>query len=192
MKSLFMLMPVGLLFAPCMNASGQEDGTAPEVTLDPKVGNSMPSHVVDFVAGARQSGCGCPSVMMSNGHTRGVEIWSRSAGDVAFRLAGVLERKLPDDKKARAFLILFGTSGKDGLKAQADKHGLEKFHVAVPRRSTKRISQIVDRSNDSSLIIFLIDRKQIKLIRRFKPGEVNKEEMRAIVEETEAFLVGQE
>ena len=37
-----------------------------------------------------------------------------------------------------------------------------------------------------------MDRKQIKLIRRFKPGEVSKEEMRAIVEETEEFLIGQE
>src|SRR6476661_6873297 len=38
-----------------------------------KIGQKMPFHVVDFFAGARTTGGGCPSVMNSNGKAKGVE-----------------------------------------------------------------------------------------------------------------------
>ena len=57
--------------------------------------------------------------------------------------------------------------------------------LAVPRRSTTKLFRMVDRSNNSSLMVFALDRKQIKSVRSFKSGELTEERIQAIVKEAE-------
>ena len=64
MNSRFLLLSV--LGVSCfLQAASSQDKKTPEV-YGFKVGQKMPFHVVDFFAGARTKGGGCPSVMISN------------------------------------------------------------------------------------------------------------------------------
>ncbi len=157
-----------------------------------QVGDTMPFHVVDFVAGAKDSGCGCPSVMISNSRTRGVEIWSRSAGKEAFDLAAAVEKTLTKDSKQRMFLILFDDPDKESVAAQAKANLLSKCYVAVPRTSTSRKFKLADGANGSDLIVFFMDRKQIKARHSFKPGDLNKKTMDSLADEAKKFLTGED
>ena len=89
-----------------------------------KEGQKMPFHVVDFFAGARTKGGGCPSVMISNGQAQGVEIWSRTDDDQPFQLACALEAKLDDSDyrkaKKQGYLIVFNDSLKKAIAAKPD------------------------------------------------------------------------
>ena len=69
-----------------LQAAKSQEKKTPDV-FGFKVGQGMPFHVVDFFAGAKTKGGGCPSVMISNGQAQGVEIWSRTDDDQPFQLA---------------------------------------------------------------------------------------------------------
>jgi hypothetical protein len=169
-------------------ARGQQVSGEPEVKYGYHVGESMPFHVVGFVAGARDHGGGCPSVMISNTRGRGVEVWSRTGSEEAFALAGALEAKLPDDDKPRGFLLVFDDTAVDALRAKTAKQGLKKFHVATPRSSTGQAFKSADGAGESAVLVFLMDQKQIKSALRFTAGELNDEAIQKIAKEAESFF----
>ena len=65
------------------------------------VGQKMPFHVVDFMAGPHKGG-GCPSVMISNDKTRGIIIWTRTPDEKFLDLAKRLQVPLAKNPKAHA------------------------------------------------------------------------------------------
>jgi hypothetical protein len=145
-----------------------------------KVGEMMPFHVVDFFAGAKTKGGGCPAVMISNAQARGVEIWSRTDDDQPFQLACALEAKLEDGKKKQGYLLLFKDSLKKAIAAKPD--ALKKFHVAVPRQIEQGLFDEADASGKAGSVVFLLNRKsEITAAWTFAPGDLTKERIEAIV-----------
>lgn len=68
MRNQFLLL--GILGWACfLPAASVQEKKTPDV-FGFKVGEKMPFHVVDFFAGAKKMGGGCPSVMISNGDAR--------------------------------------------------------------------------------------------------------------------------
>lgn len=177
MKSRFLL--TGILGLACfLHAANAQEKKTPEV-YGLKVGEKMPFHVVDFFAGARTKGGGCPSVMISNAEAQGVEIWSRTDDDQPFQLASALEAKLEEGKKKQGYLILFKDSLKKGIAEKPD--ALTKFHVAMPRDSTKKLFDMADSTGKAGSVVFLLNRKEITATWTFAPGELTKEHIEAIV-----------
>lgn len=162
-------------------AGNSQEKQPPSVVYGFKVAENMPFHVVDFVAGARTKGGGCPSVMISNAQVQGVEIWSRTTDDQSFQLACALEAKLGDGNKKQGYLILFNDSLKKALAAKPD--ALKKFHVATPRSSTKALFDKADTSGKSGSLVFFLNRKEIKAAWAFAPGELTSKRIEAIVKQ---------
>jgi hypothetical protein len=185
---------LGVLIGSCLVHPGmaQEKKDQPESKYGWKTGESMPFHVVDFIAGARDKGAGCPSVMINNAAGRGVIIWSRSADDQAFDLAAKLEAKLAESKNALGFLVPFGEAPKEGWSKKAGQHALKKFQVATPRSSTKELFQQADPSGKSASIVFFLHRKQIQSVWALGATELTKERMQSLVQEAEKFLATKE
>ena len=71
-----------------------------------KVGQNMPFHVVDFESGPKK-GAGCPSVMISNGKTRGILVWARKADGKVLEFAKGLQVSLGKSEKAQGYLVVF-------------------------------------------------------------------------------------
>ena len=63
------------------------------------------------------------------------------------------------------------------------------FRRSLSRRSTERLFHLADGDNGSSLIVFLLDRKQVQ---RFKAGELTKERLQSTVKGIEEFLAGKQ
>lgn len=162
-------------------ANGQEK--KPQEVYGLKVGQKMPFHVVDFFAGAKTKGGGCPSVMIGNGQAQGVEIWSRTDDEQPFQLACALEAKLDDGDyrkaKKQGYLILYKDSLKKAIAAKPD--ALKKFHVAVIRNNGKNLFKEVDTAGKAGSVVFLLNRKDITAVWTFAPGELTKERIEAIV-----------
>jgi hypothetical protein len=177
---------LAMAFTP--NIEGQEKQDPLEVKFGYEVGNTMPGHVVDFLAGAKDHGCGCPPVMISNARTKGIEIWSAKSNELAYKLAGALEPQLVGDKKPRAFLLQFTDSDKEKSRRMAKEHGLRGFLVAEPRTSTKRKFKKADGDNESEIIVFLLDRKAVMATHSFKRGELTGEAFQELVAEANGFL----
>ena len=155
-------------------------------------GKSMPFHVVDFVAGARTEGAGCPSVMISNRRSRGIEIWSKSQAGGAVELAAALDGKLRDDHRARVFLVHFNGDSRKSYTASSPEQSLKNIIVAVPRSSrTALVFDKADESHDSGVIVFFMDRKVIKSRLRFKQAELAPDDIQALVETADKFLAGE-
>jgi hypothetical protein len=187
MKSIVLF---GLIVSLCAlgGLPAQEKKEPPKIKYGFKVGEGMPFHVVDFIAGVREKGAGCPSVMISNARSRGLEIWTRSNDEQAFQLTAALQTKLGDGKKTQGFLLLFHRADKDVLVAKANQHGLKQIHVSVPRSIEKSIFQAADASGKSEVIVFFLDHKIIRASWSFAAGELTKERTEALVKAADTFL----
>src|SRR5262249_477637 len=125
--SRFIVVIVFLCFLP--NSSAQEKD---KTKYGWQPGESMRFHVVDFVAGVKKYGAGCPSIMTNNAKGVSVMIWTKSGGDAPFELAHAFADKLTADKKVQGFILSFGKATKEDLTAKTDKHGVAKFWVTIP------------------------------------------------------------
>lgn len=188
MRTMITLCAFCLVMALTPSTQGQEKPDRAEITFGYQVGNTMPGHVVDFLAGAMDHGCGCPPVMINNARTRGIEIWSARSNELAYKLAAALEPQLVNDKKPRAFLLQFTDAEQDQSRQLAKKHGLKGFLVAEPRSSTKRRFKKADGDNESEIMVFLLDRKSVEATHRFKRGELTDETFQKLVAEASEFL----
>jgi hypothetical protein len=177
-RRLQLLSALGLV---CLlhTADGQEKKKADVFGV--KVGEKMPFHVVDFFAGAKTKGGGCPSVMISNAQAKGVEIWSRTDDDQPFKLACALEAKLGDGQKKQGFLIILKGSFKKELAANPD--ALKRFHVASPRENLGGLFGKADPDGKAGSIVFFLNRKQITAVWTFAPGDLTNERVETIVKQ---------
>ena len=166
-------------------ASRLEAQAPPVDRLGP--GQAMPFHVVDFVGGARSSGAGCPSVMINNERSRGVEIWTRSNTRAAFQWAAAVEEKLGAEAKLLAFLVVCDGSTKANLPVPDE---VKRFVVGVPRNSPRRRFATADAEGSHALIVFLMDGKTIKSRLRFQPDELTPETRTKTVQQVIQFLDG--
>ena len=176
MKRWFLLSGVlGMMC--CLQVTNAQEKKTDEYGL--KVGQKMPVHIVEFFAGARKYGCGCPSIMVENAKGSGVEIWTRTNDDQPIQLASALEGRLGDGKKKQAFLMLFNDSLK---KAIADKpDALKKFNVAVPRKEETGLLNDADPSGKAGTVVFLLNHKEITAVWTFPPGALTKDRIEEIV-----------
>lgn len=127
-----------------------------------KPGSKMPKLVVDFVAGPKAGGSGCPSVMIANTRKPGIIVWCPSGGDGIFELTAALDR-LVDGKKTQGYLVVFSSSGKGSLPGKAGRFDVENFQVGVPRGAADQRYQF-ERAVDgpADAIVFVVDAEEIR------------------------------
>ena len=149
MPGLKTLLPVVLMFVFGSLASGAD----PTITDGMNVGQSMPFHVVQFVGGARQSGKGCPSVMISNAHSRGLEIWASSPSEEVFQLASDLDSVLGDDQTHRGFMVMGDKQDVQAVRQLAQKTRIEEYQRRRPQLE-EAISESGVRRSQRSVHLF--------------------------------------
>ena len=151
-----------------------------------KTGQTMPLHVVHFVGGARDSGKGCPSVMISNARNRGLEIWANTLSEDVFKLAAELETCLDPDKENQAFIILGDKEDKQSLAKIAKKYKLNKTTVCVP--NSQKLFRAAKFTEESDLHVFFMDRKMIKAKHRLKVSELTEAKRQDLIQEFREFF----
>ncbi len=151
------------------------------------VGKKMPGHVADFLNDKADHSCGCPAVMIANSGGRGLIIWSRGAADPAFRLAKAVEAGASDGDKLQRFLIAFDADEKVlGEKAT----GLGRVVVGKARSSAK--DHLDRRGVDANVLVlvFLLDKKEIKATWSFTAEELSDAKVKEIVASAKKFAAG--
>lgn len=91
------------------------------------VGKKMPFHVADFLNGRYREGC--PSVMVSNGKSRGIIVWTRADVATVKRLATALDANGVDGEKLRGFVVAYDIASSDLTEHKETWSGLK--HVIV-------------------------------------------------------------
>jgi len=150
------------------------------------VGQKMPFHVVDFAFGPHKGKGGCPSVMISNGQTRGVILWARTPDEAFFQLAKRLQEPIAKHPKAQGHLVVLEKQG--DLFDQATKHGLERFEVGVMRGQSQQNVKSLGALAESDLAVFFLDLKTIKATWSLKSKDLNKETSDKIVGAAQKFF----
>ena len=167
----------------CQSMSGAE----PDTEYGFQVGKSMAFHVVDFI-GKGPRGGGCPSVMISNSRKMGVEIWSRSLDDSVFQLAAELQDVLPAGERPNGFLLVFDKPTPEAVAKKLDKFALKKFFVCSPRNAAQKLIHRADPDEKYSTIVFVEDRKVIKVVWQIPQGMLNEKAIERVVKDTRGLL----
>jgi hypothetical protein len=152
------------------------------------VGKKMPFHVADFVNGKDKDHGGCPSVMISNTGGRGIIVWSRGAVEPAFQLAKALDAAATDGDKFERFLVVFDVSG----KVLAEK-GAGVTRVVVGRARNSAKDEFDRRGIDAKalVLVFLLDKKDIKAMWSFGANEPGEEKVKEVVAAAKKFATGE-
>ncbi len=154
-----------------------------------KVDQTMPFHVVDFVAGAKNDGAGCPSVMISNGRSRGIEVWCKTKDERVLGLVKQLDLVSQKTKKGRVFIVVFNRTTRETYTVSPDEGTLKNVWISVPRsKRTGQIFQNAVETPDSNVIMFLMNRKVIASRSEFKPDDLTPEKIKTVASAAERFL----
>ena len=156
----------------------------PAAKTPPTVGESMPTHIVEFVAGIRCSGNGCLAVMLHNARARGVEIWANEESSVAWRLAKEID-PLISESEAKGFLVLFDSVGAEEIRRSAKQHGLNRFQLATPHRSTQRLW---GKGPKETVLVFQMHGRTINRVWRLKEADLRQDSLDEAVAELKFFL----
>ena len=157
------------------------------------VGQTMPFHVVDFVAGAKSEGAGCPSVMISNDRSTGIEVWCRTKDENTLNLVKQLDRLPQDNRPRKIFVVLFDGTTRETYTVSQEERTLKSVFVAVPR--SKRTGQVFEKaveSAESSVIMFLMNQKVIASRIEFQPNELTPEKIKTVADTANRFLTVEE
>jgi hypothetical protein len=153
-----------------------------------EVGKAMPFHVVDFLNEHKAGHGGCPGVMISNSRGRGVIIWSRDAGEGVFKLAKALGAAATDGEKMQRYLVVFDVE-RSAFEAKAK----ELKHVIVGRARKSAKQDLDGRGVDAkaAMIVFLLDRKEIKQMMPLKADELSDAKIKELVAAAGKFAAGE-
>jgi hypothetical protein len=133
------------------------------------VGQQFPFHVADFVNGKYAGRGGCPSVMISNSRGRGVIIWTRDGGEAALALGHALEKGALKSERLKGFLVAF--AGGDPKLAETAK-AWTSLTAGNKRSGGETAFQTMKIADSTQVLVFFLDRKQIKQRWDFTAGEL--------------------
>gem|GEM_PF-1290963 len=152
------------------------------------VGKKMPVHVVDFVNGKYRHGC--PSVIISNGKSRGIIVWTRTDAAAMKRLAVALDAIGVDGEKLRAFVVAYDVASTD-LKNNNETWSNLK-HVIVGKGRSDAKDQFEKRGVDAKvqMLVFFLDRKDIQAMRSFGAEELTDAKIAEIAADAAKFAAG--
>ena len=152
------------------------------------VGQKMPFHVADLVGDkTKKHRCWCPAAMIANSGGRGVIVWARGAADPAFRLAEALDAGVAEGDKLQRSLIVFDAD-KEVLREKAA--GLRRVLVGKARDSAK---DELDRCGVDAkvlVLVFMIDREDIKAAWSFAADELGDAQIKELVAAAKQFAAG--
>lgn len=164
---------------PGQTPGGAKKEDKKEFGLD--VGQKMPFHVVDFATGSFRQGC--PSVMISNAKTRGIEVWSRTGDEKAFALASQFEGPLEKNRKAQGYLVFYMPP--DKLADLAKKHDLQYMVVGKARTGSWQKMPAIAAGD---VVVFFLNEKLITARWVLKSKDLDQATTKKIAEAAAKFL----
>lgn len=182
---------LNLFLCMCTFAGPLEDSSHATQPDDPQfgyeVGECLPLHVVDFVGGVRDTGGGCPSVMINNRRTKGIEIWTRGTNDKTVALINSIEEEVASTPSLLAFVVSHDQDDRESLGELATRHNWAATHVAVIR-SKRRSFEAADEPETTQWIVFFMDGKSIKEKRAYSSDQIDSDSIAKLIRDCRSFV----
>jgi hypothetical protein len=126
--------------------------------------------------------------MIANSGGRGLIIWTRGDAEPAFRLAKALDAGAGSGDKLHRFLIAFDA---DEKLLWEKATGLGRVLVGKARDSAKE--QIDGRDVDAKVLVmvFLLDKKEVKEVWSFAADELSDDKVKELVAAAKKFASGE-
>ena len=191
-RKLLMIAITVLTAAISLQADDTQKSPASEKPKDEyglAVGKKMPFHVADFLNGRYREGC--PSVMVSNGKSRGIIVWTRADVATVKRLATALDANGVDGEKLRGFVVAYDVASSDLTEHKETWSGLK--HVIVGKGRGAARDQYEKRGVDAKVqtLVFFLDRKDIQAMRSFGAEELTDAKIAEIAADAAKFAAGE-
>lgn len=181
---------VCVLLMPALLLCGAASAQGSDASSDLRPGQAMPFHVVDFVAGPRSSGCGCPSVMINNSRSRGLIIWAVSGGETTDALTRRLDHELRGLEAPIFLVVASGRTGKSYTLSPFVRE-LKTVQVAVPRSArTATLLMNSQPEGGNAVVAFFLNGKVIEARVDLPEKELSSSRIESFAEQAKSFLAG--
>ena len=151
-----------------------------------KIGKQMPFQIVKFLSTPRKYE-GCPGVMISNSHARGMIIWSRSTDTAALQFAKEVDARLSEGAAQQGYLVVFDDK-ENPLQPRLPKWNFQKLLAGKAYSPWQEVYEYAEVDPVVDTVISLVDDNRVTALWKLRPGELTLGKCREILKELTTFF----
>jgi len=190
-RNVFLILALGIASNLAADEPPVVTMRTPSGSLQPEtlaVGGPLPGLVADFVSGPGNGHCGCPTIMIRNGKSRAVVIWSESLDPVSEHVARALDPVVASARQenSRAILGFWVVFDHDPERALS-KQPLQGLRGSVARASYHSLRAKYNLTSEVRTV-FLVEAEEIKAVWSLAPADVTPERIQELQRQATEFL----